>query len=226
MGLSLGEYSALCFAQSFSFEDGVRLTKIRGEAMQAASALSPSGMVAVLGLERNGVSDLINSVNAEIGEEQIFIGNFLSPVNFTLSGTVEGCKLVKRRGKSHGAKLVRQLPVSGAFHTRFMAPARAALKVALSKIDVKPPAIPVLSNVTGVPHSKCPDSIRENLLKQLTEPVLWYDNLKYVFPTELPQLEVFAFEVGPGSVCTDLMKKYSEGLCPKPFSINIIKSEL
>ena len=194
--------------------------------MQAAASLTASGMVAVLGLDKSRVLDLINSVNEELGDEQVFIGNFLSPVNFTLSGTMEGCQLIKKRGKFHGAKLVRQLPVSGAFHTKYMAPAITALEVALNKVDIKPPAIPVLSNVTGVPHTNCIDTMRRNLLKQLTEPVRWRDSLKFIFPKEYPPADVHAVEIGPGSVCSDLFKKFGESLDPKPTSINIKSSML
>jgi [acyl-carrier-protein] S-malonyltransferase len=202
MGLSLGEYSALCHAGAFSFAAGVRLTRARGEAMQAASLRAPTGMAAVLGVKEAAVRELLNAVNAEIGTESVFIANYLSSNNFTVAGTMEGCQLVKKMGKSHGVKLVRQLPVSGAFHTKYMAPASAALREALDETDICAPRIPVISNVTGAPHSAA--AICENLVRQLTEPVLWSASISYVLSTGT---QFCAYDIGPGTVSSDLLKK-------------------
>lgn len=213
MGLSLGEYSALCFAGCFSFEDGVRITRARGEAMQAASQQAPSGMVAVVGLNEPAVLKLVDRICEEAGSNSIFVANYLSDHNFTLAGSESACKAATAIGRSHGAKLVRALPVSGAFHTRYMETAAAALSDAVNAADFKVPTIPVMSNVTGRPHDFDCNKIKEKLIQQLVEPVKWSQSLNWVLSNTVTD-QVDVCEVGPGTVCSDLVKKYSKVKSP------------
>eukprot|EP01034_Spumella_vulgaris_P023699 gene23699-29945_t len=132
MGLSLGEYSALCFAGVFSFEDGVRLTKARGEAMQAAADSEKSGMVAIIGLDIAGTNKICEAAQKATGQK-IAIANYLCDGNYAISGGILACQHAQSVAKSMGAKMAMKLAVAGAFHTDYMSPAVPALKLALSK---------------------------------------------------------------------------------------------
>ena len=171
MGLSLGEYSALCFAGAFSFEDGVKLTKARGEAMQAAADASSSGMVAVVGLDIATVDKICAEATAKTGKP-IAIANYLVDGNYAVSGAKEACQAVVEIAPSMGARMAVPLAVAGAFHTSFMEPAVERLKKVLAEVDIKTPRIPVISNVDAKPHYD-PNEIREILAKQVTNPVQW-----------------------------------------------------
>jgi [acyl-carrier-protein] S-malonyltransferase len=205
MGLSLGEYSALCFAGAFSFEDGVKITKIRGEAMQAASDASSSGMVAVIGLSSDEVMKLCKAASEKSGKH-IEIANYLSNGNYAISGAKEACDVAREIAPEFKARMTVPLAVAGAFHTKFMEPAVERLKKALSEINIKSPRIPVISNVDGQPHFD-PQEIREILAKQVTSPVQW-ENIM----TQLLQSSDFtkAYEIGPGTVCKGLVKRYGK----------------
>lgn len=171
MGLSLGEYSALCFAGAFSFEDGVKLTKARGEAMQAAADASSSGMVAVIGLDIATVDKICAEATAKTGKP-IAIANYLVDGNYAVSGAKEACQAVLEIAPTMGARMALPLAVAGAFHTSFMEPAVERLRKVLAEVDIKAPRIPVISNVDAKPHYD-PNEIREILAKQVTNPVQW-----------------------------------------------------
>ena len=149
----LGEYSALCFAGAISFADGVKLTKLRGEAMQAASDAQPSGMVSVIGLDKGKVADLCKAA-ADATGEPIAIANFLCNGNYACSGSMAAVDKVAELAKPEfKARMAVKLAVAGAFHTDFMAPAVSALSGALADTDVKAPRIPVVSNVDAAAHA-------------------------------------------------------------------------
>nr|AQS99292.1 Acyl carrier protein s-malonyltransacylase [Gambierdiscus polynesiensis] len=179
MGLSLGEYSALCFAGALDFEDGVRITKARGEAMQAAA-------------------DAVDSVQ---------IANFLCKGNYTVSGDKEACaKLVEIAKPEFKARMAMPLPVAGAFHTDFMAPAVDKLKEALAAANFKSPRIPVVSNVDAEAHSD-PDEIREILAKQVTSPVMWEQQMRAMVAGGFEK----GYELGPGKVVSGILKRIDKG---------------
>jgi [acyl-carrier-protein] S-malonyltransferase len=117
MGLSLGEYSALCFAGALSFEDGVKITKARGEAMQAASDAVDSGMVSVIGLDSDKVKELCLMASEKSGE-QVQIANYLCKGNYAVSGASKACDSVTELAKPEfKARMTVKLAVAGAFHT-------------------------------------------------------------------------------------------------------------
>lgn len=205
MGLSLGEYSALCFAGAFSFEVGVRLTKARGEAMQAASGLHPSGMLAVIGGDVDKVMTLCQAAKEKSGKH-ITIANYLSDGNYAISGAKEACEAASALAKSHGIRMVVPLAVAGAFHTSFMEPAVEKLQQVLAQTNIKSPRIPVISNVDAQAHFD-PEDIRSTLAKQVTNPVRWDLIMKQVLSS--PEFKV-AYELGPGTVCSGLVKRYGK----------------
>jgi [acyl-carrier-protein] S-malonyltransferase len=202
MGLSLGEYSALCFAGAISFADGVRVTKARGEAMQAASDAIDTGMVSVIGLSKEVTEELCKAASEKSGEK-IQIANLLCNGNYAVSGHMKACDVVAEIAKpDFKARMTVKLAVAGAFHTDFMAPAVESLKKVLEGIDIKKPRIPVISNVDAKPHSD-PATIKELLAKQVTSPVLWEDSVASVLAHGFER----ATELGPGKVTAGVLKR-------------------
>eukprot|EP01041_Mallomonas_annulata_P012559 gene12559-26450_t len=207
MGLSLGEYSALCFAGAFSFEDGVKLTKARGEAMQAASDACSTGMVAVVGLDVATVEKICVEAAAKSGKP-VQIANYLVDGNYAVSGAIEACDAVREIAPGFGARMAMSLSVAGAFHTAYMGPAVDRLRAVLKEVDIKSPRIPVISNVDAKPHYD-PDEIREILAKQVTNPVQW----EAITSTMVKSPDfIKAYELGPGSVCRGIVKRYGKKL--------------
>ncbi|CAI6005541.1 unnamed protein product [Closterium sp. NIES-65] len=202
-GLSLGEYTALAFADAFSFEDGLRLVQLRGEAMQAAADAAPSAMVSVIGLGADKVQELCDAANEDVEESQrVQIANFLCNGNYAVSGGVEGCKAVEAKAKSFKARMTVRLAVAGAFHTRFMAPAVPRLEEALANTTFHTPRIPIVSNVDMRPHSD-PAVIKRILAQQITSPVQWEGSLKQLLARGLTE----SYELGPGKVIAGIMKR-------------------
>lgn len=205
MGLSLGEYSALCFAGAITFADGVKITKARGEAMQAASDAVDSGMVSVIGLAKEKVADLCEMA-AEKSGEKIQIANYLCNGNYAVSGASAACEKVGELAKPEfKARMTVKLAVAGAFHTDFMAPAVSALEEVLSGVEIKKPRIPVISNVDAKPHSD-PDTIKKLLATQVTSPVLWENTMDLMLSSGFEE----AFELGPGKVTSGILKRFSK----------------
>jgi len=202
MGLSLGEYSALCFAGAISFADGVKVTKARGEAMQAASDAIDTGMVSVIGLSKDKVEELCAAASEKSGEK-IQIANLLCNGNYAVSGHMKACDTVAEIAKpDFKARMTVKLAVAGAFHTDFMAPAVESLEKVLAEIEIKKPRIPVVSNVDAKPHSD-PDTIKSLLAKQVTAPVMWEDSVASVLSKGFER----AMELGPGKVTAGVLKR-------------------
>jgi len=201
-GLSLGEYTALAFAGAISFEDGVRITKARGEAMQAASEKSESGMVSVIGLNSDKVTELCAAASEQSGAP-IAIANFLCPGNYACSGGKAAVdKLMEIAKPEFKARMAIKLAVAGAFHTDFMAPAVAKLEEVLAEVEVVKPRIPVISNVDAKAHSD-PEVIKQILTQQVTSPVQWETIMKQLVDNGLEK----GYELGPGKVLNGIMKR-------------------
>jgi len=205
MGLSLGEYSALCFADAISFADGVRITKARGEAMQAASDATDSSMVSVIGLTKEVVAELCAAASEKSGES-IKIANYLCAGNYAISGSSKACDVVAEIAKpDFKARMTVRLAVAGAFHTDFMAPAVSALEDVLAGVEIKKPRIPVISNVDAKPHSD-PAVIKKLLATQVTSPVLWENTMDSVLSSGFEK----AVELGPGKVTAGILKRFDK----------------
>jgi len=205
MGLSLGEYSALCFAGALDFKDGVKITKARGEAMQAASDAVESGMASVIGLSKEVVSEVCEAA-AEKSGEKVQIANYLCNGNYAVSGSSKAVDVVAEIAKPEfKARMVVKLAVAGAFHTDFMKPAVASLEEVLSGIEIRKPRIPVVSNVDAKPHSD-PETIKKLLATQVTSPVLWEDSTQNVLGAGFEK----AVELGPGKVCSGILRRASK----------------
>jgi [acyl-carrier-protein] S-malonyltransferase len=197
-GLSLGEYTALVFAGVMTFEDGLRLVAERGAAMQAAADATPSGMVSVIGMEREPLEALCAELR---GDDVLQVANLLCPGNIAVSGSATAIARLVARAEQDGLRYVR-LAVAGAFHTSIMQTAVERLTAALANVPMQPPRIPVVSNVDAVPHHD-PEEIRQLLVRQVVSPVLWEASQRYL----LAQGFDLFYEVGPGRVLRGLLKR-------------------
>lgn len=197
-GLSLGEYTALTFAGSLAFADGVRLVQKRGQAMQAASDVRPSGMVSVLGLDLPQVEALVRAASSK---GLVRIGNYLCPGNLAVSGDRDACAEVERLAGEAGARAVR-LAVAGAFHTPIMQPAVEALSEALAAVSFAPLQVPVWANVTARPYGDVAE-VRAALARQVVEPVRWEETMRGLLEAGCDRF----YEIGPGRVLAGLLKR-------------------
>ena len=198
-GLSLGEYTALVFAGVIDFEDGVWLVQKRGEAMQEASDATPGGMVSILGLERSEVERLCETARQG---EILQIANLLCPGNIVISGMLKACERAAELAPQFGAMKTVPLAVAGAFHTPIMRPADERLADALERVTLRRPRIPVISNVDARPHED-PEEIRALLVRQVVQPVLWEDSMRYLLAEGFDTF----YEVGPGRVLRGLLRR-------------------
>ncbi len=198
-GLSLGEYSALWLAGAFSFEDALRLVHLRGQAMQQAAEATPSGMLSLLGATQQTATALAEEAS-QAGVCQV--ANLNSPSQIILSGENTAIDAAEAAAKDHGIRRCIRLSVAGAFHSEVMRPAAERLQEALLDVEILPPKIPVLSNVTAEPAGS-PDMIRELLARQVCAPVLWERSMRAALA--LGQTEFI--EPGPGKVLAGLMRK-------------------
>lgn len=204
-GLSLGEYTALAFAEAISFEDGLRLVQERGSAMQAAADARASGMVSVLGLDEDQVDTICEDCRRT--GEILQIANYLCPGNIVVSGDLAACNRVEHEAKEAGAMKSIPLAVAGAFHTPIMKPAVERLKTALANVEINSPRIPVYSNVDAASHED-PAEIRELLVQQLVSPVLWEESMRNMIDADHTEF----YEVGPGKVLRGLLRRINRKL--------------
>jgi len=197
-GLSLGEYTALVFAGAMSFEDGLRVVKVRGEAMQAASEATPSAMTSVLTLDQPVVEQIVREAGL-LG--RIRLANYLCPGNLVLSGEVAAIAKAEELAAAKGG-MAKRLSVSGAFHTDIMKPADDELAAVLDRATLSVARIPVWSNTDGYPHT-LPDEIRPLLVRQVVESVLWEATMRRMLESGIERF----VEIGPGRVLAGLMKR-------------------
>ncbi len=198
-GHSLGEFSALVAAKALTFEDGLKLVFARAMAMQKACEMEPSTMAAVLGLD----DEIVEEVCEEINKENVVVcANYNCPGQLVISGSIEGidkaCEVLKERG----AKRALKLPVGGAFHSPLMEPARQELQAAIEKAVVSEPICPVYQNVNAHPQTDS-ESIKMNLIAQLTAPVRWTQTVKNMINDGANEF----IELGPGDVLKGLVRK-------------------
>ncbi len=198
-GHSLGEYSALVAAGALSFAEGLRLVARRGELMQEAGRRNPGTMAAIVGAE----AELVGEICAEAGAKGIVqAANFNSPGQIVVSGSVEGVREAMRIAKEKGVRMVRELVVSGAFHSPLMQYAHDGLREALAGAEIRDAAFPVYANVTGEPVCEAA-RIRELLLRQITSAVLWENSIRAMIRDGIRRF----VEVGPGTVLQGLTRR-------------------
>ena len=196
-GHSLGEFSALVANGSLNFEDGIKLVSQRAMAMQKACELQPSTMAVVLGLEDAKVEEICSEIPGIVVP-----ANYNCPGQLVISGEVKAIDLACERLKEAGARRALVLPVGGAFHSPLMEPAREQLAAAIENTNFDKPTCPIYQNVTTTAVSD-PESIKGNLISQLTAPVKWTQSVQQM----VGDGATIFIEIGPGKVLQGLVKK-------------------
>lgn len=205
-GHSLGEFSALVACGATSFEQTLMAVRRRGELMQQAGESNPGTMAAVIGMDDEEVEDVCGEASRQSGRE-VVPANYNCPGQLVISGHLEAVEKAVEVAKERGCRLAKVLPVSGAFHSSLMEPAREGLREELERLDISEPACPIFSNYTASPTID-PDEIRQNLLNQLLNPVKWTQTLQNM---RREGADIF-IEVGPGKVLQGLVRRTLEGV--------------
>ena len=200
-GHSLGEFSALVSSGALTFDQGLTLVKLRGELMQKAGEIRPGAMAAIIGL----AGEKIGEICAETGGI-VIPANFNSPGQVVISGEVDAVLDAMDSCRKIGARIVKRLTVSGAFHSPLMEYACEELYQALDETEFGDSMFPVFANVSAEPASSV-EGIRELLKKQLLNPVKWDSTIRNMAP-----LTDAFLEVGPGKVLTGLVKRINHSL--------------
>ena len=198
-GHSLGEYSALVSAGAIQIHDAVKIVRTRGQAMQQAGIDNPGIMAAIIGLHTEEVENICKQASSK-GIVQC--ANFNSPGQIVISGSIDGVHKAMELCKSGGAKLVKELVVSGAFHSPLMESAKNKLKNTLDIANFYNAKFPVYANVNAKPV-KSKDEIKNNLFEQVTSPVQWEKTIVNMIEDGYDEF----YEVGPGNVLQGLLKR-------------------
>ena len=195
-GLSLGEWGALCAAGVLDFDATLKVLEARGRFMQEACAATPSGMIAIVGATPDQLQALCEATGCTVA-------NVNSAAQQVLSGSKDAIAAAAVKAKELGIKRAIPLATAGAFHSPFMQSAREKLAAVLETISFNPPKFPVLSNVTGEPHSDDPEVIKATMLEQVTGTTNWAKDVETA-----KSLGATTFvEFGPGKVLSGLVKK-------------------
>lgn len=203
-GHSLGEYSALCAAGTFSLADTARLLRLRGQAMQAAVPVGHGAMAALLGLD----VDVARSVAAEAAEGGVCeAANDNAPGQVVVSGDRAAVERAVALASAHGAKRAILLPVSAPFHCALMAPAAEVMRDALEAVPMAPPAVPLVANVAASAVTD-PDEIRALLVQQVTGAVRWRESVAWMASQGVDAL----VELGAGKVLSGLARRIDKRL--------------
>lgn len=205
-GLSLGEYTALAVAGVFDFETGLKLVKLRGEAMQEAAEASPQLMLSIAGLPMEQVEKLCKECLS--GPQDVCqVANFLFPNGFSCAGSKAAIQKLEDKALKAGALQAKVLKTSGAFHTSFMSPAREKLLKALKDVEpsMRPPSCEVYMNLTGkkIAIGTPPSQILDLLADQLTSCVLWEPSVKAMIKDGIQEF----YECGPMKQLKAMMKR-------------------
>jgi [acyl-carrier-protein] S-malonyltransferase len=196
-GHSLGEYTALTATGALSFEDGARIVSERGEAMQFAADERPGSMTALL-----GISDDDADAACRRADGDVWVANYNAPGQVVIAGEASALERAAVAAKDLGAKRAMPLPVGGAFHTPYMAPARDRLREVIASAALLAPEVPVIANIDARPHDN-PADWTSLLTAQLVSPVRWRQSVLTMADAGITTL----LELGPGGVLTGLAKR-------------------
>lgn len=204
-GHSLGEYSALAAAGTFSVADAARLLKARGRAMQRAVPVGQGAMAALLGAEIDQAEEV--SREATQGTEVCVVANDNAPGQVVISGSKAALERAAEIAKAKGIKRTMMLPVSAPFHSPLMAPAAREMEAELEKVTMRPPRVPIISNVSVSPEND-PQRIRQLLVEQVTGRVRWRETIAGLRARGITSV----VEVGAGKVLTTMAKRIDKDL--------------
>jgi [acyl-carrier-protein] S-malonyltransferase len=199
-GFSLGEFSALHLAGVMSFEDTLKLVRLRGIEMQKSIEPGKGTMAAIIGLQGSDVEKICSK---ESGCGDVIVANYNCPGQVTISGIKEAVDSVMKKSLEIGAKKAVQLKVSAPFHTKYMRGASEKLREFLENVEIALPKVPVVSNVTAEPYPLDVEGIREYIVIQAVSPVRWEQSMKNIIELGIEDF----YEVGPGKVLTGMMKR-------------------
>ena len=203
-GHSLGEYSALCAAGTFTLADTARLLRIRGNAMQAAVPAGKGAMAAIIGLDHAAVQSVCGSV-ASLGACQIANDN--GGGQLVISGEKAAVEKAAELAREQKALRAILLPVSAPFHSTLMAPAAEAMAEALGKVPARNPAVPVVANVRAAPVTDAAEIVKL-LVEQVTGQVRWRETIEWFAKNGVTSL----YEIGSGKVLTGLVRRIDKSL--------------
>ncbi len=207
-GHSLGEYSALTAARTFSIADAARLLRARGSAMQKAVPVGEGAMAALLGVGM----DVAEKVAEEAAQGEVCqVANDNDPTQVVLSGAKAAIDRVPEIGKAHGVRRAMPLPVSAPFHCALMQPAADVMAAELAKVDMQAPAVPVVANVSATPVSE-PAQIRRCLIEQVTGTVRWRECVLAMISAGVSTF----YEIGSGKVLSGLVGRIDKGARSHP----------
>lgn len=198
-GHSLGEYSALTAAGVFTFETGLKLVRLRGRLMQESGTRNPGTMAAIVGLSIEKLTEICQNLS-DFGVVQL--ANFNSPGQIVISGDIPAVRKAIEVAKKSGAKLAKELVVSGAFHSPLMNYAYEKIAVELANVKMFEPKYPVYSNVTGDRFQNV-EQIRNLLIEQIVKPVKWQQIVEKMIEDDIKTF----IEIGAGKVLTGLIKR-------------------
>ncbi len=198
-GHSLGEYSALAAAGAISLADTARLLRIRGDAMQAAVPVGIGAMAAILGLE----IEVVAEITAQAADGEVCkIANDNDPAQVVVSGHRAAVERACEIAKSKGAKRVLMLPVSAPFHCSLMHPAAQQMAEALDDVDISPPVVPLVANVTASAVRNV-EVIRSLLVQQVTGTVRWRESVAYIAAQGVTEI----WEIGAGKALSGMIRR-------------------
>ena len=197
-GHSLGEYAALCLANSISLSDTAKLLRIRGDAMQDAVPVGKGAMAALIGANVESAQAVLDATNGGVGE----IANDNAPGQIVISGSKERIEAACAVAKEHGIKMAKLLPVSAPFHCSMMQPAADRMEEALSAVRVSAPTVPVIANVTAAKVTD-PDEIKKLLVDQVTGQVRWTQSVQAMIGDGVDRF----IEIGAGKVLSGLIRR-------------------
>lgn len=206
-GHSVGEYAALFAAKVLSFEDAFNLVKLRGKLMFEAGLEQPGTMFAVIGASDEKVIETCEELTQKGDGAVVVAANFNSPGQIVVSGSAQYLRENAAAFKQVGAKIIKELVVSGAFHSPLMEPAKEKLREAIERLKFSDAEKPVYANVSAEPLIKA-DDLKASLIAQLTSPVLWTQTLLNMREAGIEEF----VEIGPGKVLQGLTKRTLKGV--------------
>lgn len=214
-GHSLGEYSALVVAGTLDFADALRLTRLRGQAMQNAVAEGEGAMAAILGLSDEDAQAACREASQALEAQGLTVSaaNYNAPRQVVIAGHAEAVEKASQLARDKGAKMVKPLAVSVPSHCRLMQPAAERLSSWLADIPLREPSIPVYHNIDAHPREDI-EGVRHALTSQLAESVLWANTISRIAESHCQ----FFVECGPGKVLTGLNKRIDRSLQTLPLS--------
>ena len=194
-GLSLGEFTALAAAGVMTFEDGLKIVRARGRFMQEACEATHGSMAAIIGLDEEPTREVCREAGVELA-------NLNCPGQIVISGESERIRQACDLARARGAKRALPLSVAGAYHSQLMAGAKPRLKEVLSAVQLRPPSVTVISNVTAGPHGAAAE-MASLLVEQVTSSVRWEESIRYLLAESFTRF----IELGPGTALSGFLKR-------------------